>query len=100
MESQQVWRATAEAIYAKHWKEADKAKNLVEERQRVYLREVDKGTIKHQMTFFEPTADPRKFTFRHPPSRKTAADASGEEAKGAHEYGPEELSGWLGALKL
>ena len=101
MESQRLWKATADAIKTKAWKEADRHKNQIEERQRVYLREVEKGTIKHQMLLF--TKDENgKYHFRPASARKQAAatDAAATAPHPDHHFTSDDLSGWLGALKL
>lgn len=90
MESQKLWQVTAEAIRAKHWKEADKAKNQLEERQRVYLREVEKESIKHHFTLFEPVGDG---SFRFKPR---TTDPEALKTADAYQYSAEELAGWLG----
>lgn len=45
MESQRVWYACARLIHEENWALADKAKAAVEEFQRRYQRDIDRGTV-------------------------------------------------------
>jgi hypothetical protein len=104
MESQRVWKATADGIRNKQWRDADRAKNLVEEQQRVYLREVDKGTIKHTPRLFTAEAD-GKYVFRPATSLHAAKgkDEKQEPPAGTpaeHAFTPDDLAGWMDGLKV